>query len=162
MEIDLLSYMKKASIILLVFLIQVTASAQGTISKSWTRFYLEGEKIKKKELRRFLINMNDVEITSNVKASNRSYVGGGIMFGIGVVFMSLDKWNEKVTGNSSIPVAAGSLTMIVLGMGLIINSEIKLKAAVNRNNEIVLAPTSNGAGLIYSAFLVRETRLAIP
>ncbi len=142
--------MKKASIFfLLIILIQVTASAQETIRRSWTKFYLGDEKIKKKELKAFLINSNDVEIANNIKVSNSSFVGGGIMLGIGVVFMSMDKWNEKVTGNSSTPMAVGSLSLIVLGLGMIINSEIKLKRAVNRYNEIILTPTSNGVELVY-------------
>ena len=141
--------MKKAFIILLVVLIQVTASAQGTIRKSRTKFYIEDEKITRKELKRFLLNTNDADIVNNVNVSNRSYLGGGIMLGLGVVFMSIDKWNNSSTGNSSTPVAVGSLTLIILGLGALINSERKLKAAVTRYNETIITPTSNGVGLVY-------------
>lgn len=142
--------MKKASIFFsLIILIQISASAQETIRRSWTKYYLGDEKIKKKELKAFLIDSNDEEIVNNIKVSNSFYVGGGIMLGIGVVFMSMDKWNEEVNGNSNIPMAVGSLSLIVLGVGMIINSEIKLKRAVNRYNEIILTPTSNGIGFVY-------------
>ena len=141
--------MKQTSIILLFILIQVSASAQGNIRKSWGKYYIGDERIKKKELKRFLINTNDTEIIDNVIASNGSGVAGGIMLGIGVVFISIDKWNDITTGNSSNEVAVGSLTLIILGVGMIINSERKLKTAAKRYNEIIIAPTSNGVGFVY-------------
>ncbi len=75
-------------------------------------------------------------------------MAGGILLGIGVVFMSIHKWNESATDNSSNQVAVGSLSLIILGGGLLINSERKLKIAVKRYIELILTPSTNGAGLV--------------
>ncbi len=45
--------MKQTAMISLLIFIQVTASAQGDICKSWGKYYFGVEKIKKKELKEF-------------------------------------------------------------------------------------------------------------
>jgi len=116
--------------------------------------------LKKKDVKKTLLDINDESINIHVKSYNEFRAIGLVLMGVGTIFGLIAV--EKAIGEESYfgltplypegtsdPYFAAFLITYIGGVVLLVSSPKHFNKAVDRYNEIVITPTSNGVGLVY-------------
>jgi len=138
----LLRWMKTTILLILILSIQLNSVAQEIIIQSGFK--------NRKEIKRKLLAVENDEITSKVRTYNALKGIGFVSSATSVIFFMSGYIDSKSDSPSYSLVRYGwGIITGFVGITTLLGSEIVFKKAINRYNEIVIAPTSNGVGLVY-------------
>ena len=133
------------------------------IERIKSKYYLDGyERLKKKDVKKILLDINDESINKHVKSYTDLRVAGYALSGIGVIFgvIVIEKTETasyfvlpplliQTNPEETKPYQIAFIVSLAGGIVLFAISKQHLKKAVKKYNKIVFTPTSNGVGLVY-------------